>query len=120
MAFAGAWRRLSGWLALVALALQLAISFGHIHPEDFVHAGHGLTVVTQAGGATGTPGDVDGDHLGCAICATVHLAGTLLLPAPSAIALPAEVTLVHLTAGEHPATERTAALAFNARGPPRA
>jgi hypothetical protein len=117
MAFAGAQRRLSGWLALVALAIQLVASFGHMHREEFVHGHAGLTVVTQGAGA-GAPIDGDDDYLTCDICATVHLAGTLLLPAPPAIALPAEITIARLTAGEHPATQRTTALAFNARGPP--
>jgi hypothetical protein len=116
MAVADTRRRLSGWLALLALAIQLAVSFGHMHREDFVHGRPGLTVVTQGNGVP--PGDPDDDHLTCDICATVHLAGTLLLPAPPAIALPAEITIARLTASEHPATQRTAAIAFNARGPP--
>jgi hypothetical protein len=110
-------RRLSGWLALLALALQLAVSFGHMHRDEFVHGRPGVTVVTQGNGA---PLGDDDDHLTCDICATVHLAGTLLLPAPPAIAMPAEITIARLTAGEHRTTQRTAALAFNARGPPSA
>jgi hypothetical protein len=118
MAVADRRRRLSGWLALLALALQLAVSFGHMHREDFVHGRPGTTVLTQGAGGAGTPIDGDDDHLTCDICATVHLAGTLLLPAPPAIALPAEITIARLTAGQHPATQRTTAIAFNARGPP--
>src|ERR1700757_2067810 len=120
MAWAKTRRRLGGWLALVALALQLAASFGHMHREDFVHGRPGPTVVTQCAAGGGAPTDGDDDHLICAICATVHLAGTVLLPAPLAIALPAEVTIARLTAAEHNATEHTPALAFHARGPPRA
>jgi hypothetical protein len=119
MAFAGARRRLSAWPALVALAIQLAASFGHMHREDFVHGRPGLTIVTQGAGA-GAPIDGDDDHLTCDICATVHLAGTLLLPAPPAIALPADITIGRLTAGEQAATLRIPAPPFHARGPPTA
>ena len=120
MATAGAQRRVSGWLALAALAIQLAASFGHMHREDFVHGRPGPTVVTQGAGGAGTPTDGDDDHLACDICATVHLAGTMLLPAPPAIALPAGIAIARLTAGKQPATHRIAALPFHARGPPSA
>jgi hypothetical protein len=113
-------RKGGGWLALFALTLQLALSFGHMHAEDFVRASHGLTVVTQAGSGAGAPRGVDHDHLGCATCATVHQAGTLLLPAPPAIALPADVIATRLSARHHDARQSARALAFRARGPPSA
>jgi hypothetical protein len=120
MATAGTRQRLSGWLALFALAIQLAVSFGHMHREEFVHGRPGQTVVTQGASGAGTPTDGDDDYLTCDICATVHMAGTLLVPTPPPIALPAEISIDRLTAAEHPAAPRPAALAFNARGPPSA
>jgi hypothetical protein len=111
--------RLSGWLALFALAIQFAVSFGHMHRDEFVHGRRGTTVLTQGAGGAGAPLDGD-DDLTCDICANVHLAGTLLLPAPPAIALPAEIAIGRLTAAEHTATPPAVALAFNARGPPSA
>jgi hypothetical protein len=120
MAIAGARQRLSGWLALAALALQLAVSFGHMHAEDFVHGRPGAVIATQGGSGPGQPYDDDHDHLDCAICATMYIAGTLVLPVPPAIALPAEIVVACLGPDEHCAAQRTLALAFNARGPPSA
>jgi hypothetical protein len=39
-------RRIGGTLALFALALQLVLSFGHVHPRDF--AGIPGSAVAQA------------------------------------------------------------------------
>ena len=117
MAWAAIRRSVGAWLALTALALQLAVSFGHIHAEDFVRGHYGLTIVADA--ATDVPDDPDNDHLDCAICATVHLASVLLLPAPPAISLPADIAVHRPTAGEQDTAQRARALAFDARGPPR-
>jgi hypothetical protein len=119
MAIAGARQRLSGWLALAALALQLAVSFGHMHAEDFVHGRPGAVIATQGGSGPGQPYDDDHDHLDCAICATMYIAGTLVLPVPPAIALPAEIVVACLGPDDLRAPQRTTALAFNARAPPR-
>lgn len=69
-------------LALFALALQIVLSFGHVHPGDFRHVGGGLA----AGGISSAPSAPsqqqpvrDADDY-CAICATIHLAATSLLP----------------------------------------
>jgi hypothetical protein len=112
-------RKFSGWLALAALALQLAVSFGHMHAEDFVHGRPGTVITTQGGSGPGEPLGGDHDHLDCAICATMDLAGTLLLPVPPVIALRAEIVVARLLPSEHNAPQRTTALAFNARAPPR-
>jgi hypothetical protein len=108
-----------GWLALTALALQLVVSFAHVHPEDFLHAGDHPTIVTQAGGAAGVPGDIDHDHRGCAICATIHHAAKVLLPTPPAIIVPARIVADPLPGGIEDAVPSARALAFDARGPPR-
>jgi hypothetical protein len=75
-------RRFCGTLALLALALQLALSFGHIHVRDF--AGISGTAVAHA--QLTTPHGPDGDATDqasddyCLVCATVALSGTLCLP----------------------------------------
>jgi len=70
----------SSWLALFALALQLALSFGHVHLHDIGSTGVKVAG-TQAPSAPSSPdhpaGDAD-DY--CAICATIHLASTTFLP----------------------------------------
>jgi Protein of unknown function (DUF2946) len=87
-------RRFAGTLALFALALQIMLSFGHIHARDF--AGVPGVAVAQA---QSTGGDSDGnsgtghstdDY--CLICATASLAGTLVLPSQVALVLPVAST----------------------------
>jgi hypothetical protein len=120
MGWARARRRLTGWLALVALALQLALAFGHSHAEDLTPA---VTAATadQTGGAPAAPkAPADSDHADCAICTVLHLAGALLAPAPPALALPATFTLARPHAAGPQAPPATAAASFHARAPPQA
>jgi len=83
-------RRLSGTLALLALALQIALAFGHIHLRDV--AGASGAAFSQA---RATIGDQTGDrNTGratddyCLICASISLAGTLVPPSQDALARP--------------------------------
>jgi hypothetical protein len=84
-------RARNGWcgqLALFALALQLYLSFGHIHPEDL-----GLTAPAQAASAAQTDGTPaaphdDDDHGICSICAALSLTANSLLPAPITLPVP--------------------------------
>jgi hypothetical protein len=71
------------WCALIALALQLVVSFGHVHRGGKTWAvGFSLLATTTAGGATAPaatpapkPVDVSFDY--CGICTVINLAGTL-------------------------------------------
>jgi hypothetical protein len=85
-------RGTSGALALFALALQIALAFGHIHLRDF--AGVPGVVVAHA-----TAPDPASDHNNghstddyCLICAAAKLAGTLVLPSQIALVLPVSST----------------------------
>jgi hypothetical protein len=81
-------------LALFALALQITLSFGHIHARDF--AGVPGVAVAQAqptaSGPTGDPGTGHSTDDYCLICATSNLAGTLVLPGQIALVLPVAST----------------------------
>lgn len=112
------WRRLTGGLGLFALLLQLIVSFAHVHSEDF--AGLLNPGVTRAAAADDTSGGLpDPEHLTCDICATVHLAGTLLMPAAPTFTLP--VPAIAAATVALPATRTTTlASSFLARGPPQA
>jgi hypothetical protein len=120
MGWARARRRLTGWLALFALALQLGLSFGHSHAEDAAPAVAGAASV-QTGGAPAAPeAPADTDHADCTICTVLHLAGALLAPAPPALVLPAIFDLARLDATAPQALPTTAAASFHARAPPQA
>ena len=82
------------WLALFALAFQLAVSFGHVHGVPVLeHSSVLLNVSASTGaesssrGASDETPDHDGDY--CVVCALIHLAGTMLVVEPPAVALPA-------------------------------
>ena len=84
-------RRFGSWLALAALALQLVVSFGHVH-LDGVHR----TYPALAAKRLGSPGvaaaraaprqDADDDY--CAICATIFLAANSFLPPAPQLPVP--------------------------------
>jgi hypothetical protein len=117
--------RQAALLALLALAVQLMLSFGHIHADGIAHAS---TLAEQAaGGAHEAAASPSSRHQhpdglaadGCAICATIALSGALLAAAPPKLPVPvsfavrgeamaSDVTLPELT--------RTA---FRSRAPPR-
>jgi len=95
-------RRFGASLGLFALLLQLALSFAHVHPEDLLGApaagvfdevtDKALADREQDRHAPGAP------HDDCPICAAMHLAGTIVLPAPPALAVPTEFTVAPFAA----------------------
>jgi hypothetical protein len=88
----------ASWLALLALALQLVSSFGHIHPGQLraATAAAGLTVVRAAGPIEPARSDEDGVY--CTLCASILLAGLLLIPLAPAIATRRGMAPRHSTA----------------------
>jgi len=105
-------------LALAALALQLAVSFGHVHAHG-VHRGEAVGAVSRVQAPPAAPSLPDDDDY-CAICASIYLTTNSFVPhAPQLPAPPASSTVV-------PA-ERTAAVCiasrrapFQSRAPPLA
>jgi hypothetical protein len=88
-------RRISGTLALFALALQMALAFGHIHLRDFAGIPGVASAQAQVQANNDNPNGPNGtghsdDY--CPICATTHVAGTLVLPDLVVLALPVEAT----------------------------
>jgi hypothetical protein len=110
-------------LALFALALQLVVSFGHVH-ADAVRR----TYPTLAAGGSGThavkplpaqqPGE-DGDDY-CAICASIYLAANSFVPVAPQLPVP---SISHRVERFDPGTAAFIAarrLAFQSRAPPLA
>jgi len=108
-------------IALFAMGLQLALSFGHIH-LDHVLGGSGQTAVHRADAATTLRTSADelpaGANDECAICALIALANSLILPLPVLLPAPA-----HFALEQHAPTiefyvAQTTLHSFRARAPP--
>lgn len=103
-------------LALFALALQLGLSFGHIHASDFARPG----VQTASAPANAPDGDHDHNAAGdiCAICVTVAMAGSLLDAVPPVLPVPTSFTAARhavIAQSDAPDSQRAA---FQSRAPP--
>jgi hypothetical protein len=113
-------RRFSGALALFALALQFTLAFGHIHLRDFAGI-PGVAMAQAQASADQSPGHNDTDQSAdpyCLVCATVSLAGTLVLPALVALPLPAISADTQRWYTRTASLGRTAHAHFRARAPP--
>ncbi len=108
-----------GYLALLALAVQLALSFSHVHgawanPDNAPLA---CRTFYQSPADHGCPLHKN-DHKGCAVCWTMSLTASALLAAPPALALPTVVSEPYRPGLGREAAPRAATAAFDARGPP--
>jgi hypothetical protein len=116
-------RRSASWLALAAMALQLILSFGHLHLDlaashaQTATVAHSKTAVVPTTPAQHPATDSD-DY--CAICATIHLTSTTFLPDAPQLPVPfVSQALEHFSyaAFVFIAPQRTA---FQSRAPPLA
>jgi hypothetical protein len=114
------------WLACFALACQLVLSFGHVHLGQISTKSVVSSFLSGDGAATGKPSKpahknssaaVD-DY--CAVCRSISLANTLIVPVAAAIEIPfyAFAPLPWPAAEAEPTT--LAYSRFQARGPPQA
>ena len=82
-------RRFCGSLGLTALALQLVLSFGHVHLDGVHRVSQGTTVAAssaQAPQLPAQPGDDRDDY--CAVCATIYLASNSFVPQAPELPVP--------------------------------
>ena len=123
-------------LALFALAIQFALSFGHFHGVAAQAAPAIQTGLTDADlaiaatldtqgidseAARQQPSNHDSDQQrtdACAICAVLSLANNFLFATPPLLELPQAVELLHLTTGAEFAHLGSLHRAFQSRAPP--
>jgi hypothetical protein len=109
-------------LALLALAFQMAVSFGHMHRDDL-----GLPPLTRAGQTQAAAGPtapaqkhrqpaVPDDY--CPICASMALIATALPSLPPALVTPDPIRRVWQTQMPVHGVSVAVALSFQARAPP--
>ena len=115
-------RQFGAGLGLFALLLQLTLSFAHVHPEDLLGAS-AVSVVDKAAGKVLADRDshVPGaPHDDCPICAAMHLAGTIVMPDPPALAVLTDFTVAVFAAEDFVTTVIPRRLPFQTRAPPTA
>jgi hypothetical protein len=120
-------RRFDRWgtnAALFALALQFVLSFGHVHIHGGWEAGHlaeaGLSLLAadDDSGAPSNPVDHHGADDDCAMCASIALAGSLLVPQAAILVRPVDAALACPSGRPAEAAPNNPTYHFNARAPP--
>ena len=119
-------KRRGAWLAFAALALQFALSFGHMHLDGIrlVAAHNAVATPHKAALADASrqtpaqnPGD-DDDY--CAICASIYLASTTFISHAPPLPVPLGFErIVHSYASDR-GLLKPRRIAFRSRGPPAA
>jgi len=119
-------------LALLALALQFALSFGHFHAlagrsANAIQSAEPSAAVVDAGdlAVEATPQKAPAKHDsdqrgpdGCAICAVMAMAGTVLFSSPPILLLPEAVEFLYRTTDAEFMHLKSAGNAFQPRAPP--
>jgi len=107
-------------LALIALALQVVLTFGHVHLRGPGGSSHRI-VAGQASLAhppLQAPAQIPSDDDYCAICASIFLASSAFAPAPPQPLVPASFRRIeHHFNAARPLAEQLR-LAFRSRAPP--
>lgn len=105
-------------LALLALAVQLVLSFGHVH-VDVARAAPGPVVAQVAlPGADHAPAHSHSPADFCAICAVMAMTGTALVSAPPVLLLPQATDLLRAITTAEFLHLGHANAPFQPRGPP--
>ena len=117
--------RLGGWCALFALAIQLTLSFGHVHVEGGPATSQEAALAASASTSNqpNPPANPEPrSHVGdfCAICALIQLAGTATPATASVLEAPVVFTGASFAIIPDRALARAPPLSFHARGPPTA
>jgi hypothetical protein len=124
-------------LALLALAIQFALSFGHFHGataqaasaiqsdltlSDFANAGSvPAPVAADQSARQQVPANHDSDRSSndpCAICAVIALAGSVLAATPPLLLLPQAVEFLYLATDAEFVHLNSVSVAFQPRAPP--
>ncbi len=117
-------------LAMFAMLVQFALTFGHSHwfaqaaPLDqpqLTDSAKSIASIDRAAVEKQSPAAPDREQPGddnCAICALVAMAGTVMSATPPLLLLPQAVELLYLTTDAEFVHLNSAAAAFQPRAPP--
>jgi hypothetical protein len=114
-------RRHGALLALAALALQIVLSFGHVHLHGVAQSAPAAIThpIALADKNSQTPAPIRGDNDEyCAICASIFLASSAFAPPPPQLPLPAKFQRVEHSFNAASTVVESQRLAFRSRAPP--
>lgn len=109
-------RRPLGWLALWALALQLGLSFGHVHGSRGDHPAAAQTTTADADNASNTGDSSDTDY--CATCAILTLLTGAQTASAPVFVLPVALASAEITVALKAPRLAASRTAFHSRAPP--
>ena len=115
--------RQGSWLALIALAINLGLSFGHVHAIDGRTSGRGIAAVPASiaslddGQKQGNPDHSHADYL-CPICMAATAMANALASTPPALPLELNKVTIDRTIVPVLALVEPPRAAFQPRGPP--
>jgi hypothetical protein len=126
MGWVHCYKRFGACLALAALALQMVVSFGHVHLDRAARssaaiaaaASHG-TALAQASPRSPAQNPSDDDDY-CAICASIFLASTSFIALPPPLPVPLGFTRIAHSYGAAFGVIAPRRGAFQSRAPPAA
>jgi hypothetical protein len=110
--------RTSAWFALVAMALQLALTFGHLHLRVASAASAQLKAAVTLPDGSSLPAKPRLADEHCAICTLIQMVGAGAPSAAASLPLPSLFTSAPLTVGFEHQPRAPPPLHFQARGPP--
>ena len=114
--------RLNAWLAVLALAVQLALAFGHVDDPLIAAAAGPTSFAAQPGGSPVSPGHHPGNGAdgSCPICAFIQLASVSSPSVAPALPFPTAAVWTRVEAVAEPHVAAAPRRSFQARAPPRA
>jgi hypothetical protein len=104
-------------LALFALALQLVVSFGHVHADEWTSQPLGIASTAHAGEAQAPAGDTDHDDH-CDICATLHALASAQIAEPPLLSIPRAFAHAATPIDKGVAAVEPRRASFQSRAPP--
>ena len=114
-------RRVGAWAALFAFALQIALSFGHVHlPKIAASSASAAGFSLAQSSRDGVPGPDrhGGANDVCAICATIGLIASSALPEPASLTPPPSSASAWPREFDSAAPSFESHFPFQARAPP--